>query len=330
MRYHRYIVCLLVLLVSLPSIAKQQPQKEISVEQQQQFTYYWYAAKQAIIDERYADALVLLEFCEQLNPKDGETLEALGVIYNALNQGERALELWKRAFEADARDQWYHYSTALLELRTEAARKEALRVLEKARKVQPKNHADEELLEQLQRLYMSDGQYKKALAVQDDIDRQKGYDAYSAYHRLRAYALWNKPKKALAEIDKYLEQEPTNLQFQLYRLDFLGRLGVKPAEMYAQYERVLEYAPNNLSVLNNYAYLLATQGGDLKKAERMSRMTIREEPNNPVYLDTYGWILFLQGEKQLALFYLEKALLNSNEQTRGEVELHLKIVKSEK
>ena len=326
----RLIVFSLLSIVLCPISAKQPSQPTISVERQQQFTYYWYAAKQAILDERYADALVLLEFCEQINPKDGETLEALGVIYNALNQGERALELWKRAFEADPRDQWYHYSTALLELRTEAERKEALRVLEEARKMQPKDHVNDELLEQLQRLYMSEGKYQKAIAVQDDIDRQKGYDVYSAYHRLRAYAFWNKPKKALAEIDKYLEQEPSNLQFLLYRIEFMQRLKAKPTELYAQYEQILEYAPNNLSILNNYAYLLATQGGDLKKAERMSRLTIREEPDNPVFLDTYGWILFLQGEKQLALFYLEKALSNSNEQTRGEVELHLKIVKSEK
>lgn len=302
----------------------------ISVEQEQQFTYYWHAAKQAIIDERYPDALVLLEFCEQLNPKDGETLEALGVIYNALNQGDRALEFWKRAFEAAPRDQWYHYSTALLELRTEPERKEALKVLEKAYSVQPKGNADEALMEQLQRLYMTESLYKKALAIQDDIDRQKGYDVYSAYQRLRAYALWNKPKKALAEIDKYLKQEPTNIQFQLYRIDFMQRLGDKPAELYAQYERILEYDAHNLLILNNYAYLMATQGGDLKKAERMSQVTIREEPDNPVYLDTYGWILYLQGQKQLALFYLEKALRNSNEQTRGEVLQHLKIVNREK
>ena len=96
------------------------------------------------------------------------------------------------------------------------------------------------------------------------------------------------------------------------------------------YERVLRIDPGNLMVMNNYAYLLATHNGDLRKAEQLSQITIREEPENPVYLDTYGWIMHLQGQEQLALFYLEKALRNTTEAARAEIEAHLKKVKNER
>ena len=39
-----------------------------TVEQNQQFRYYWYAARQAIDQERYGDAFALLQFCNALNP----------------------------------------------------------------------------------------------------------------------------------------------------------------------------------------------------------------------------------------------------------------------
>jgi len=73
------------------------------------------------------------------------------------------------------------------------------------------------------------------------------------------------------------------------------------------YELSLQYEPDNISILNNYAYLLAIQGGDLKKAERMSEKVIQKEATNPIYLDTYAWILYLQGQYSLAKFYIKKA-----------------------
>jgi len=99
-------------------------------------------------------------------------------------------------------------------------------------------------------------------------------------------------------------------------------------ELYPAYEKVLEVNPGNLLVLNNYAYHLATHGGDLKEAERMSAITIREEPNNAVYLDTYGWILHLQGQEELALFFLQRALSNADEEEpKKEIQRHINAIK---
>ena len=323
----RKTLIIVLVLVSLPMVAKKpaatpaQTPAALSVEREQQFTYYWYAAKQALQEERYPDALVALQFCEQLNPNDGATQEYLGVMYDALGQKERAMVAFERAFRNDPHDRWMRYSVALLSLQTEAARHQALTVLEEAYRVNP---TDEDLLEQLRRLYLNERQCKQALQMQDKIDAIRGYDVYSAYNRVQTYAVWGKPKKAIDEIDKWMENDPTNGQFMRYRIELMERMGAKPQELFDAYEKVLRLEPHNLLVLNNYAYLLATRGGDLRKAEQMSQITIREEPENPVYLDTYGWILYLQGQNQLALFYLRKALANSNEYTRSEIEMHLK------
>lgn len=76
---------------------------------------------------------------------------------------------------------------------------------------------------------------------------------------------------------------------------------------YHYYEAALAYDPENVYVLNNYAYYLATHGGDLRKAEKMSARTIKKEPDNPTYLDTYAWILHLEGQDLLARFYMQQA-----------------------
>jgi len=322
---------LLVLLLAMPLQAKKsvEPERQadsLSVEQQQQFTYYWYAAKQAIEQERYPDALALLEFCRMIKPNDGQTLTYLGIIYSSTGQKELAIQTFKQAFEADPRDQWFKYAFALLEQRTLASVKEAQNVMERALEAQ-KDNVDEDLLEQLRRLYLSTAQCAKAIEMQDRIDAIRGYDAYSAVNRYRTYALWNKPKKALEAIDKYLELEPMNVQFMLFRLEIMEHMGVKQSELYAMYERVLNLDPGNLMVLNNYAYHLATHKGDLKKAERMSAITIHEQPQNPVYLDTYGWILHLQGQDELALFFLQRALSNTTEEAKPEIEKHINAIK---
>lgn len=76
---------------------------------------------------------------------------------------------------------------------------------------------------------------------------------------------------------------------------------------YTYYEAALAYDPENPYVLNNYAYYLATHGGDLRKAEKMSARCIKKEPDNATYLDTYAWILHLEGQDMLARFYMQQA-----------------------
>ena len=325
MRCKIYIVFIALLATLTVSAKKPQPKASLTTEQEQQFTYYWYAARQALEEDDYPKALVLFEFCDAIKPNDGKTLEFLGILYHAMRQEDRAMDAFKRAFEADPRDCWYRYSSALLEEKTEEATIEAMHVRERALKENPK---DDELMVRLQRVYISLGEWKKALKMQDQIDGSKGFDASGAVTRYRLLLTMKQPKKALATIDKYLELDPTDLQFLVFRVEVLEQMKTKPAELYAAYDKILAIYPGHIGILNNYAYHLATHEGDLQRAERMSEQTIREEPNNAIYLDTYGWILHLKGQDELAKFYLNRALINAqNEETTKEVQKHLNAIK---
>ncbi len=290
MRIREYIV-IVALLLTLPLYGG--AQVGASPEQEEQFMYYWYAAQEAIQNEQYPEAYVLLQFCDELKPNDVQTLYYLGVMHEALKHEQEAKECFERAYQLAG-----------------------------------KGKMPEDLPERLKMIYIDEKQWDKAIKMQDAIDKINGYDAYSAITRYRIYAMANQPKKAIQAVDDYLKVDPDNIRFLLFRIDLTEQTNGKKKTLYALYERVLELDPYNMSVLNNYAYHLATHGGDLTKAEQMSAITIREEPNNPTCLDTYGWIMHLKGQDELAKFYLNKALWNAkSEENILVIRKHLEAIK---
>ncbi len=74
------------------------------------------------------------------------------------------------------------------------------------------------------------------------------------------------------------------------------------------YDSALVYDPLNINVLNNYAYYLALENGNLEKALEMSGKTVAAEPENTIYIDTYAWILFLLERYEEAKAYADKLL----------------------
>jgi Flp pilus assembly protein TadD len=306
--------------------------QELTTEQEQQFTYYWYAAKHAIVEERYEDAYTLLEFCRMMKPNDGQTLSFLGILYSGTGQTELALETFRQAFEADPADQWYRYCNMLIKKPDRNSIKIFQAVLEKAhaaQKARGNGKTEEDLLLTMRKFYIDSEQWKKAMAIQDEIDARQGKTEDNAYYRAQLYRLSGNPKKAIRTVVDYLENDPTNSTMLHFHIGLLEQTKASNEALCTAYEKLLAVEPGNSMALNNYAYHLATHRGDLNKAERMSERTIREQPNNPVYLDTYGWILHLQGQNELALFYLQRAesCAEGDEEVLNEIRKHIKIIK---
>lgn len=83
-------------------------------------------------------------------------------------------------------------------------------------------------------------------------------------------------------------------------------------ECHAAFDSCLTWMPENIGALNNYAYYLSIDGGDLQKAEQMSRKTVQAEPQNTTYLDTYAWILFLERRYDEARAAIEPIITSDN------------------
>lgn len=93
----------------------------------------------------------------------------------------------------------------------------------------------------------------------------------------------------------------------LRQLAELYRKMNKPAKALKTMNRVLTLQPENGAALNFIAYLLAEQGKDLGRAERLVRRALKNEPQNGSFLETLGWIRYRQGRYQQALETLQRA-----------------------
>ena len=528
-----YILCGLILLVGCKTTKSVSAVDTVGRDEQadMQFKYYFYEAQRCLSQQEYDKGMAMLMFCEQLDPKDAATQQALGYMYQATAQKDKALEHYKRAFEGEPAMYWTNYASLLFEL---GEKEKAAEVLERAASHSQK---DLEILEALSTVYAANNKTQKALKVQDKIEAIEGINSYNTVTRYRLLLAEGKTEKAIQAIDNYLSQNPDDLKFRVFRADLylaqgkekealdlykseldrntdnpyvyislsnycaskgedmqaaeymqkavlsdewdLGqklkalqdggaqkmekvpdmlektliqltkdypieeaahsalahyyisksdyrnakpelytlldinpdnssnwqttiqvlqadttsgndeyetlirkaykqmpddpqwaywmtrvhivnqktdsalivaregaekagdaryRLGLRILEgdmctlqgdmegTYAAYEKALAIDPNNIYVLNNYAYMLATHDGDLRRAEQMSRKTIEAEPSNATYLDTYAWILHLQKQDFLAQYYIEKAMENMKQEESEEITEHYKEI----
>lgn len=119
----------------------------------------------------------------------------------------------------------------------------------------------------------------------------------------------------------FVSNETLEKQFYTYLGDAYYRNG-NMAQSFRSYDRLLELDPNNSLILNNYSYQLASGGGDLEKADKMSARAAQLDPTNPSNLDTRAWVMFLQKDYPGALIWIEKALANGGDSNPNIVEHH--------
>jgi len=89
------------------------------------------------------------------------------------------------------------------------------------------------------------------------------------------------------------------------------------------YDNALTLQPDNTLALNNYAYFLSENNGDLDRAAEMSLKSLDgENASNPTYLDTYAWILHKKGEDAEARKYQASAIEQAAKENNEHAELY--------
>lgn len=302
--------------------AKETP--KLSVEEEQQFLYYFYEAERLIQLQQIEQAKPVVEFCYALNPNDATINNYMGLYAQAEEQTDAMAMYFRRAYELNPQEYWYNHHVLLLQSDDKKIQQKAVKQMAELAKKDTKNA---ELHGVLQKAYIVLKQYRQALEVQDRLDSINGYDAMSAMQRYRLNAMMKNNKQAIYEIERYLDIDPDNYQFQVFRMQLYEQTHQPPEKMVPAYEAVLRMDSRNIVVMNNLAWNLCLLGKNLMQAEELSRITIMREPSNPIYLDTYGWIMYQLGDCQSALFYLERAIENSGEKMEKEIETHYKEVK---
>ncbi|MCQ2346141.1 MAG: tetratricopeptide repeat protein [Paludibacteraceae bacterium] len=247
---------------------------KLTVEQQQRFDYYYYEAIRLFQAEDFGEAYQMFRFCYLLNPEDAMTNLYLGILYDGSRETERAVYFYRRANKLEKGNTYIKGNLLKADLMT--------------------------------------GRLKEAMKLQKELDKINGYDVYSAMTRYRIHVMMKKYNAAANDIDHYLMYDPENLQFRYFQIQILETIKASTKRLGKAYEALLSLDPNNAIVLNNYAYMLSNRHGNLQLAEELSRKALQQDRNNATFLDTYAWILYLRGEKELAAFYIQKAIEQYN------------------
>lgn len=296
----------------------------LTKEQEQQFLYYYYEANRLILLQETEKARPIVEFCYLLNPNDANINNYLG--YYAKEDGNipEMIAYFKKAYELAPSDYWYNYNVLLLQTEFKDKQLEAISNLKAVAKA---NKRDEDVHAVLQKAYISLNLLPEALKVQDALDSIHGYNEQSAIQRYRLNTMMGKNKQAIQEIERYLKEEPENYQFHVFRLQLYEQTKQPADKLIEAYESVLRFDNRNMMWLNNLAWNICISGGDLNKAEELSRTTIMAEPSNSIFLDTYAWILYKKGDYEGAWFYIQRAKEHTTEETDKEIEKHWKAIK---
>ena len=296
----------------------------LTKEQEQQFLYYYYEANRLILLQKTEKARPIVEFCYLLNPNDANINNYLG--YYAKEDGNipEMIAYFKKAYELAPSDYWYNYNILLLQTEIKDKQLEAINNLKAVAK---DNKRDEDVHAVLQKAYISLNLLPEALKVQDALDSIHGYNEQSAIQRYRLNTMMGKNKQAILEIERYLKEEPENYQFHVFRLQLYEQTKQPADKLIEAYESVLRFDNRNMMWLNNLAWNICISGGDLNKAEELSRTTIMAEPSNSIFLDTYAWILYKKGDYEGAWFYIQRAKEHTTEETDKEIEKHWKAIK---
>lgn len=296
----------------------------LTKEQEQQFLYYYYEANRLILLQETEKARPIVEFCYLLNPNDANINNYLGYYSKEDGNIPEMIAYFKKAYELAPSDYWYNYNVLLLQTEIKDKQLEAINNLKAVAKT---NKRDEDVHAVLQKAYISLNLLPEALKVQDALDSIHGYNEQSAIQRYRLNTMMGKNKQAILEIERYLKEEPENYQFHVFRLQLYEQTKQPADKLIEAYESVLRFDNRNMMWLNNLAWNICISGGDLNKAEELSRTTIMAEPSNSIFLDTYAWILYKKGDYEGAWFYIQRAKEHTTEETDKEIEKHWKAIK---
>ena len=136
----------------------------------------------------------------------------------------------------------------------------------------------------------------------------------------RIYLATGRQKEAVQRLEDVVKANPKDL-VSLMQLALLQSELTNYTAAREVYERILKLQPRYVPALNNLAWLLAENLGQLDRAYELARQAVDLQPGDPAVADTLGWILFKRGEYGRALPLLQESARKLPEEP--EIQYHL-------
>ncbi|MBF6597681.1 MAG: tetratricopeptide repeat protein [Fermentimonas sp.] len=293
------------------------------------FDYYFYEALNSKAQGKYSETLDLLLHCNALDSTNANVLVELGAFYSVLEEKEKALEYYKKAFKYDKSN--YYYGMLLANMSKEMnLNQEVVDIYSYLLELYPEKL---ELHFEMANAFADNGETEKAIKALDELEKSVGVSEALALNKFRLYSIIDNKEKAFEEIQQIIDKNPGDSRYiilmgDLYMDDNQKDKALsyyKQAEiidpnypalilsMVNYYERTgnSEAAQHELrnaitgttmdvdtkiQLLTRYLGVLQQNSLDLKQANPLFESLFEQHPNNTQINLIYGNVLSLQGD----------------------------------
>jgi len=197
---------------------------------------FYEALKQKGIENYQRSVDVLLK-CIKLNDSDPVLYYELGKNYNALKNFGAAEDALKKAITKDPDNEWFLNELYDVYIQQNDINK-AIRIAKQMVKYHP------DYKQNLAALYIKAEEYKDALELLDELDKELGYSKDRDYLRNQVYDITGKDKDRIENLEERLKSDPDNeLNYLnlIYRYSEIG----KKDKAFKTAKDLLEFNPNS-------------------------------------------------------------------------------------
>lgn len=223
-----------------------------------------------VLEERYGDALTVLEGMRAGAPASSGLQYATGVVHYNKDQYQQAIKAFK-----GVPPQSEFYLNAVIHRGIIAYQQENL----------------EQAIAIL----------KNGLDSVDEADKRDIIPYLSSFYKQKGDL-----KTAEALLRQGLEIAPESTDFR-FELGVLYDEQDRREQALEQMQKVLDLDPDHADALNYIGYTWADQGVHLEKAEEMIRRALEQKPENGYIIDSLGWVYYRKGMYEKAADYIKKA-----------------------
>jgi tetratricopeptide (TPR) repeat protein len=229
---------------------------------ERKFTALFFDANKAKILGNYQEAKALFNQALAVNPQNNAAKFELAKILTEEGNYAVATDLMAKVVEKDSKNIWY--SQFLAQLYAETGKmEESISVVRKIIETHPERY---EFYFTLGGLLSAQGRFDEALALYDKLESEIGVNEELSMQRQLIYMEKGDQEAALAEVDKLLATNPSEIRYYGMKAEILQEMG-REGDALKIYEDMLEIEPNNGLVLLSL-YEIAQKKGDTQNSEK--------------------------------------------------------------
>lgn len=331
-----FIICLLSISAITAQKANTASDKDkLSVEDRRKFDNFFYDAMNAKSLEQYTSAYDYLQYCMRIDSTNANVLFEMGNFFNSLKNKEQSYKYYKKAVTYNPDNYFYNMAYAGSSIEHQDF-KVAASVYQKLIKENP---LKVELYMYLSEAYRLDGDFSKSIEALNDLERTMGMNEKITIQKFKLYSALNDKKKAYAEVQKYIEKNPSDIRYyillgNLYLQDgknkealesFNKAKAIDPSDTFlitsmANYYQAIGNqsaaekelraslfnsktdADTKISILTQYIAILQQNKQELEPANKLLDSLMIEYPQEAKFNLLYGNLLMVQDKKKEANF----------------------------